>query len=340
MLRSRRATIQPVLFKTSLSIAALAVLVGGCAGAPEQDKKDVDAGGHYPASVTSCEFTTTVDAAPEHAVSMGQGATEVMLALGLEDRMLGTYGLDDAVAPQYQKAYDSIPVIEGDNAPSREYLLGKKVDFVYGAYISYFDEKAAGPRDELKTFGIDAYVSPFSCGTPEKSKRASFENVWAEVEDIATIFDVEDRAKQVVADQKKQLAKIQEAKAGDGLVVFWYDSGDKTPYVGVGTGAPQVIIDTVGATNAFADVKGNWSDISWEKVIKADPDVIVFADADWSTAEEKIKYLENDPALSKLRAVKAKRYVTIPFSETTPGVRVLDGAQHVSDQLRKLEQDG
>jgi len=321
--------------RAALATAVLAVLVSGCTGAPEQDQK-ASAGGAYPVSVTSCEFTTTVDAAPERAVTIFQGATEVMLALGLQDRMIGTYGLDDAVAPEYQKAYESVPVIEGDNAPSREYLLGEKADFVYGAYISAFDEKAAGTREELKDFGVAAYVSPFSCGTPEKSKRASFENVWAEVEDIAALFDVKDRAEKLIADQKEQLARIESAKAGDGLVVFWYDSGDKTPYVGVGTGAPQVIIDAVGATNAFADVKGNWADISWEKVIKADPDVIVFADADWSTAQEKIDYLENDPALSQLRAVRSKRYVTIPFSETTPGVRVLDGAQHVSDQLSDL----
>ncbi|MEH3034392.1 MAG: ABC transporter substrate-binding protein [Aeromicrobium erythreum] len=266
-----------------------------------------------------------------------QGATEVMLALGLQDRMIGTYGLDDAVAPRYQKAYESVPVIKGDNAPSQEYLLGRKADFVYGAYISAFDEKAAGSRQQLEKLGVASYVSPFSCGTPERSKRASFENVWAEIEDVATLFDVEDRAEELVLEQRKQLATIERTAAGKGLKIFWYDSGDKTPYAGVGTGAPQVIVDTVGATNVFADVKGNWADVSWERVIAADPDVIVLADASWSTAKDKIAYLEKDPALRKLRAVKAKAFVTIPFSETTPGVRVLDGAQHVSDQLTDLK---
>ena len=112
------------------SIASAALLLGACAGAPEAEKT-ASGGDHFPAEVTSCEFETTVDAAPERAVTVFQGATEVMLALGLEDRMIGTYGLDDAVAPEYQAAYDSVPVIDGDNAPSREYLLGEKADFVF-----------------------------------------------------------------------------------------------------------------------------------------------------------------------------------------------------------------
>lgn len=329
--------IRPIVVRAAALLSSSALLLGACAGAPS-NTKDKAATGNYPASVTSCDFTTKVDAAPEKAVTVFQGATEVMLALGLEDRVIGTYGLDDAVAPQWEAAYKSIPVIKGDNSPAREYLLGQKADFVYGAYISAFDDKAAGSRQELAKLGVASYVSPFSCGTPEKSKRASFENVWAEVSDIATLFDVEDRADKLIAEQKTELAKIEAAKAGEGLSIFWYDSGDKTPYVGVGTGAPQVIIDTVGATNPFADIKGNWKDVSWEKVIKADPDVIVFADASWSTTKEKIAYLENDPALSKLRAVKTKSFVSIPFSETTPGVRVLDGAAHVSEQLAKLKQ--
>ncbi|WP_269087291.1 hypothetical protein [Ornithinimicrobium sp. CNJ-824] len=40
--------------------------------------------------------------------------------------------------------------------------------------------------------------------------------------------------------------------------------------------------------------------------------------------------------LSQLRAVREERYVVIPFSETTPGVRLVDGAQRLSEQLRAL----
>ena len=40
--------------------------------------------------------------------------------------------------------------------------------------------------------------------------------------------------------------------------------------------------------------------------------------------------------LSKLQAVKDERFVTIPFSESTPGVRLADGAASVAKQLATL----
>ena len=119
--------------------------------------------------------------------------------------------------------------------------------------------------------------------------------------------------------------------------MFWFDSGDKTAFAGAGQGGPQLILNAIGATNVFADLKGGWADVSWEKVVDADPEVIVLADASWSTAKDKIAFLEKDPALRKLAAVKAERFVIIPFSESTPGVRLVDGAQHVADQLDSLD---
>ena len=100
---------------------------------------------------------------------------------------------------------------------------------------------------------------------------------------------------------------------------------------------PQIIIDAVGATNVFADMKSSsWENVSWERVVQADPDVIVLAEASWSTVESKKNRLESDPVLSQLKAVKNKAYITISFAESTPGMRLVDGAKTVSDQIAKL----
>lgn len=64
--------------------------------------------------------------------------------------------------------------------------------------------------------------------------------------------------------------------------------------------------------------------------------MIVLADASWSTAQSKIDYISNDPALKNLKAVQNKRFITVPFSQTTPGATLVDGAKSVSDQLAAL----
>ena len=57
----------------------------------------------------------------------------------------------------------------------------------------------------------------------------------------------------------------------------------------------------------------------------------------WSTAQEKIDYMEADPVLSQLRAVKEQNYVLVPFSETLLGMRFVDGVERLSAGLEALD---
>lgn len=307
------------------------VLLAGCSGAPDPELQPVSGNG-YPVEITNCGHTSAIPTPPERAVTMNQGATEVMLALDLADHLVGTAYLDDAVPQKWRAAYDAVQVLS-EEYPDNETLLKAEPDFVYGSYASAFGDDAAGPREELKLLGIGSFLSPFSC---DESAAVSFASVWKEVADVAKVFGVAERAVALEEDQRKTLAELAERAPGKGLDVFWFDSGDKTAFAGAGQGGPQLILDAVGATNVFADLEGGWADVSWEKVVKADPDVIVLADASWSTADAKIAMLAKDPALRQLRAVRQKAYVVLPFAETTPGVRLSDGAVSVGEQLADL----
>lgn len=319
------------LFMFCLAFGAVLAL-NACAGAPEAESKSSSEG--YPVTVENCDRTVTIDSKPERAVTMNQGATEVALALGVEDQMAGTAYMDDEVPERWSEAYNSIDVLS-DEYPDKETLLKAEPDLVYASYSSAFGKDGVGPRDELADSGIASYLSPFGCD--EAPETATFEDVWQEVTDVAEIFGVSQRADKIVDKQRKELNKLADDDAGHETTIFWYDSGDKTAFAGAGDGGPQLIMDAIGATNIFADESGGWADVSWEKVVKSDPDVIVVADADWSTAEDKIANLKKDPALQKMRAVRDEAFVTVPFSESTPGVRLVDGATHVAEQLRDLQ---
>ena len=88
-------------------------------------------------TIENCGFTQTFTAPPERAVSLTQHTTEIMLALGLQDKMVGTAYLDDAILPQYDAAYKKIPVLS-DKYPSHEVLLGVSPDFVISGFASAF----------------------------------------------------------------------------------------------------------------------------------------------------------------------------------------------------------
>jgi iron complex transport system substrate-binding protein len=114
--------------------------------------------------------------------------------------------------------------------------------------------------------------------------------------------------------------------------VFWYDSGDP-PQAGACCGAPSEILRRLGATNIFADTPGSWAPVSWEAVIARNPDVIVLANASWSTAEEKRKLLLSRRALAGIEALKQKRIVEIDFSYTTPGIRNVAAVRKLAEAL-------
>ncbi|WP_435126864.1 ABC transporter substrate-binding protein [Actinacidiphila sp. bgisy144] len=325
-----------------LPAAAAALLATGClaacTGAPAASGPASSATARSsiaPVSVRSCGVATTVAAPPKRLVTLNEGATEVALALGLQSRMAGTAYLDDTIPAKWKAAYDSVPVLSKEY-PSKEKLLAARPDFLYASYTSAFTGKVAGTRAELAAEHIGSYLSPFGCADAKQVPTASFEAVWGELADIAAVFGVPQRAAAIERQQKTALAALAAQGAGKGLDVLWYDSGTKSPYVGAGHGGPQTVLDAVGAHNVFGTLKGGWQNVSWEQVAAADPDAIVLADASWDSAAAKISYLEHDPVLSRLAAVRRRAFVVVPFSESTPGVLLADGAARVAAGLAAL----
>lgn len=322
---------------------AIASLLASCAGAPQPtsaEETTAASSARFPVTIQNCGRTVTVSEPPERAVTLNQGATEVMLALGLEDRMAGTAYRDGQVAKRWREAYHSVPVLS-EEYPPKETFVAARPDFAYASYGSAFEAENVGTRTELAAHGIPTYLSPFGCPQETYQPEVSFEAVWGEITDIARIFGVPERAQELIQHQRQVLQQLRQESAGEGITVLWYDSKTKSPYVGVGGGGPQLILDAVGATNIFGEIdKGGWQTVSWEQVVAKDPEVIVLADAAWSSAQKKIDYLESDPVLSQLTAVQQQRYIVVPFSASTPGVRLVDGAQIVAEGLAEFDELG
>lgn len=141
---------------------------GGDSPAGAEGGKEAKGGDGFPYTVTNCGVKTTFEQAPERAVTMNQHVTEVMLALGLEDRMAGTAFLDDKILPEYRAAYDRIEVV-ADEYPSYEKLIATSPDFVYGGYASAFD----------KGSGASARPWPRTASPPASTSRAARTDPWA-----------------------------------------------------------------------------------------------------------------------------------------------------------------
>ena len=94
----------------------------------------------YPMSYTSCGVTHTLQESPSRVVTMNQGVTEFLLAMGLEDKMAGTAYLDDEIWPRYAAAYAGIPVLSS-SYPNETTIMNANADFITGSYRSAFRER-------------------------------------------------------------------------------------------------------------------------------------------------------------------------------------------------------
>ena len=286
--------------------------------------------GYTPVTIENCGFTITYDQPPQRAISLSQQSTELMLALGLQDSMVGTAFLRDSVPSDLQAAYERIPVL-AEKYPSHEVILGAEPDFIYAAFVSAWNrEDVAGPRDALMELGIASYQTASNC----KEGKVVVEDVFEDFLNIGKIFGIAERAEAYVEGLRARLAEIRAktAPADPKVSVFIYDSGGDTPYAAVGSGILNALVEEAGGVNIFADVEGLFGTVNWETVVERDPDVIVLLDAPgWSTAAEKREYLESTEALASIKAVRNKHFVEVLFTATQAGIRTVDAIETLAN---------
>ncbi|THA86805.1 ABC transporter substrate-binding protein [Streptomyces sp. A0592] len=326
MSRSRAAlrAFTPVALLMSLTACA------GSSGAGQDGAaSDTAAAPGFPYTLTNCGVSSTYQAPPRRAVTMNQHATELMLALGLGDRITGTAYLDDAVLPAYKPAYDKIKVL-AEEYPSKEILLGADPDFVYGGYASAFDKAQGRDREGLAESGINSRLNVEYC----TEGKVGLDQLKTEITEVARTFGVPDRGAKLIEDEQRRIDAVSaRVKDRPRPTVFAYDSGEATASTSGGNGVGNEIISLAGGTNVFADLGDTFGDVAWEKVIERKPEVVLIYDYGGTTVEAKKQRLLNDPALAEVPAVKNRRFVVLPLSSAVLGVRVADAVESLGSQL-------
>ena len=287
---------------------------------------------YQPVTVESCSAVTddegevqtgtasyTYSEPPSRAIALNQHVAELMLALELQEHMVGTAYIDDEILPQYRAAYDSVPVL-AEEYPSKEVILAQNPDFIYGGFRSAFEVDAAGPQEALNKLGIGTYLTKSICNTGSPD---TLEDLYSNIRNIGVIFGIEDQTEALIQSLQGEIDQAMSKidASGEPVRVFMFDSGDEAPYTAACCSMFTNMIETAGGKNIFDDVKGRWKTVSWEEVIDRDPELIVLTEADWSTSQEKIDLLSSDPSLADVTAVKEQRFAILKFSSLVPGIR-------------------
>ncbi|MDP4097087.1 ABC transporter substrate-binding protein [Paenibacillus sp. P96] len=300
--------------------AALIFLMSACAGNPGEtaaiSPSSQESTGEEQVIIENMGEKLMFTEPPKRAVTLNQHATEVMLALGLEQYMVGTAYLDDQILPEYKKQYDSIPVLS-EEYPSQEVFYSANPDFAYAGWTSAFTEKTLGSRAELAEQGVYTYVQESS-----NKPSPSLENVYQDILNIGRIFRVEERSQALVDEMQREVEQIQDSigTVSEPIKVFVYDSGEDTAFTAANTYLTS-LINVAGGKNIFDDIEKSWATVSWEEIVNRNPDVIVIVDYGSTSVEEKKALLLGKAALADVTAIKNKHFVVLPLSAAAEGIR-------------------
>ncbi|MFE9974488.1 ABC transporter substrate-binding protein [Streptomyces hirsutus] len=314
----------------ALSAALLAAGCGSSDGGVQGPRTTASSAEGFPVTIDNCGVRTTYDKPPSRVVTIHQHPAELMLTLGLKDRMVGTAFPDSAVLPKLKKAYEAIPEL-AEREPSFEKVLDAEPDLVYGGYGSAFAENEGRSRKAFADAGIDTHLNREYCG----KKRVTMRDTYDEIRTTGRLFGVPDRADKLVTDLEGRVEEAATTVEGEPEVpVFVYDSGDKTAFTAGGKSLGTELIRLAGGENVFADLDDVFGDVSWEQVVARKPEVIAIYDyAGAGSVEQKKKFLLSQPALADVPAVKNKRFVVLPLTATLVGIR---SAYAVDDLARGL----
>ncbi|APX11806.1 ABC transporter substrate-binding protein [Tateyamaria omphalii] len=274
-------------------------------------------------TVQSCDRSVTFDAPPERAISNDVNLTEMMLVLGLADRMVGYTGISGwkTLNEEMRDGVEELPELSA-KYPSKEVLVGADADFFFAGWN--YGMKVGGDvtPETLEPFGIQVYELTESCIHIMEKDKASIEDMYADLLNLGRIFDVEDRATELVDGYRAELASFTEGlDTGEPLRVFVYDSGEDAPFTAGRYAMPTALIEAAGGVNVMDDFDKSWATVTWEEVVERDPEVIVIVNYGEVTAEQKRDFMRSNPAFAAMDAVRNDRFVTLEYVEATPGPR-------------------
>ncbi|ODT68247.1 MAG: ABC transporter substrate-binding protein [Pelagibacterium sp. SCN 63-23] len=288
----------------------------------------------FPYTDENCGVTTVYDAAPGKAVTLSNNATELMLALGLEEHMAGTsYMANLKISPAYEEAYGQIPILSPLVATT-EQLIEAEADFVYAGYPDGFSE-SRHTRDQLHDLGMTTRLNVEGCNLGA----FGFAELFAEIRSVAGIFGIAERGDALVAELTTRLDAVKTRLEGtEPIPVFIYNGGEDSPNGVLGNTLLSQAVAAAGGANIFADVANRYGQVSWEQIAEREPEYIVVfysgtasgqvvADPDKELGEARIAALKAAPAIANVPAVLNDRFILVNSVQGQPGPSTVDAVE-------------
>ncbi|MCM2971257.1 ABC transporter substrate-binding protein [Larsenimonas suaedae] len=329
---------------TALMISALLLGVG-VHGAEREHTR-------YPLTIDNCGHEQTFTAPPKRIVTLGQLESELLMALGVADRIKGTSVWLGPVSADLHAVSETVPVLSR-SVPSFESVTQLRPDLVAAQFTYHLGKRGeVATREQFEQLGIATWVSPSDCLGKQITESSNSDGarkrpftmamIRDEISQLARILDVIPQGQALTERLDARLAAAQHLRPHTDrqpTVLYWFSStrlqGDA--WVGGSYGAPEAISRALGLKNVIESDQ-EWPAVSWERIADLNPDIIVIASMDRRNfaaddAAKKRAFLESDPVARELSAVKSGHVITVDAQGLNPSMHVLDAMETIAEHL-------
>lgn len=249
-------------------VAASVALIAACGATPASQDESAAPGAAadgFPVEITNCGVTTIYERPPERVVTLAGNTTELLLALGLANRIVGIVGTpsEENLLPEYLDEARGLPIV-AESAfpyPSREVVLAAEPDLLVSGFGGDFVEDAYGTRESWAADEIDIFSMSQTC---DEEADQTIGGVYGDIVVLGRIFDVEAKATALVDSIRSQISSVRDSLAAasvEPVAAFHYDSGEDIPITTQNGLLGEFIIEAAGGENIFTDL-GPFAEVS------------------------------------------------------------------------------
>jgi iron complex transport system substrate-binding protein len=255
----------------------------------------------------------TINEVPQRIISFGPNITEILFALGLEEKVVGVSDFSD-----YPEAAQEIAKIGNAFSPSLEKIVELEPDLVLTVEHEQLNA-------ELEALGLTFMIL----------EPRDIDGILDDIELVGKVTGTEKAADDLVTEMRDSISRITAVveDAPEVSVFFIIDGADLTSPWTVGPGSfIHALITMAGGENGAMAAAGDWVQFSIEQVVSADPDIIIIQTMTGGVPTVSKEVLEENAAWREMTAVKENRIYFINGDLVSrPGPRITQGLEGLAE---------
>jgi iron complex transport system substrate-binding protein len=281
-------------------------------------------------------------------VSLIASATEIVCALGMQDRLVGrshecdfpttVKSLPQCTSPKFNIEGSSYDIDQRVKAVLQEALSVYRVDadLLEGLQPTHIITQSQCEVCAVSLKDVEQAVCQFTSSQPKvvSLEPNALADIWRDIQNVADALHISEQGRQLNDHLQKRMQAIVETAAGlearpRVALIEWIE-----PLMAAGNWMPE-LVEMAGGVNLFGEAGKHSPWMTWEELIASDPDIIIVTPCGFDIARslEEMPLLSDKKEWPELQAVKQAQVFVADGNQyfNRPGPRVAESLEILAE---------